>query len=324
MEKKEKVIKPDFEKPIEVSGYEEIKTNVNEARKGFLTKHSNLIKKNKISSGIFFVVAIGMVFLGYFLPKLIGLSIGLICASMVVVWLYTRYQRKMMDEAVSEYLYAYSINCNSYLYSGEDFKDIEIGYKQRPDHELLKKFYICDDISQIISRELVTGKMYGHDFIAADVSLKSGDAKKQRNMKALLVGKAIVFNYSFQEEGRTLLYLKGCGDAAPTKLDDVNKVSINKLKEKWEVYTSHKNYQKIFTDSVIKALNKIDCDDTLNDVVISIVPGHVLIGLSYCDAAMVIPMQNDYETTYFEHKVEDFEKVKLLNKALIENENIKK
>ena len=38
-----------------------IKTNVNEARKGFLTKHSNLIKKNKISSGIFFVVAIGLI-----------------------------------------------------------------------------------------------------------------------------------------------------------------------------------------------------------------------------------------------------------------------
>ena len=322
MEKKEVVVKPDFVGPIEVHDYSEIKDNVNEARKQFITNHDAIIKKNKIASGIFFVIAIGLVILGYFLPKLLGLSFGLVCASLLVVWLFTRYQRKQMDALVTEYLYQYSLNCNSYMYTGEDITDVEIGFKQSPDHQIIKLLNISDNVSQIVSRELVKGKMDGHNFSAADVSLKEGDAKRQRNMKALLVGKLFVFDYSFKDEGRTLLYLKGCGDASPTKLDDVNKVEVSKLKKEWEVYTSHKEYNKIFSADLIKALNKLECDDTLNDIVISIVAGHILIGLSYCDEAMIIPMRNEYETKHFEHKVNDFEIVKLINKALIDNSNI--
>lgn len=322
MEKKEIEVKPEFVEPIEVDDYSQIKKGVNEARINFLENHKKVMKKNKIASGIFFVLAVGLVIVGYTWNKFLGLCFGVVCAALVVVWLYTRHQRKILDGAVADYLYAYSLYCNSYMYKDEHIKNIQIGYKQHPDPEVLKKFNIADNVSQIVSRELIKGNMFDHDFIAADVSLKSGNPKKQRDMKALLVGKAFIFDYKFNEEGRTFLYLKGCGDAAPTKLEDVNKVEVNKLKKEWEVYTSHKNYNKIFTESFVKALNKFETDKVLNDIVISIVDGHILVGLSYCDEAMVIPMHNEYDTKFVEHKVEDFKIVKLINKSLIENSDI--
>ena len=324
MKKEQVVTRPDFVEPIEVRDYTEIKNKVNEARKIFLAKHDKLMKKNKIASGIFFVLAVGLVIVGYTLEELLGLSFGVVCAALLLVWFYTRHQRKQMDLAVTDYLFEYSLYCNSYMYNDKDVKNVQIGFKQNPDHEILKEFHISNAVSQIVSRELVKANMYEHDFIAADVSLKEGEPRKQKNMKALLVGKAFIFNYSFEEEGRTFIYLKGCGDAAPTKLEDVNKVEVNKLKNEWEVYTSHKNYQKIFSDSFVKALNKLECDNVLNDIVISVVKDKVLVGFSYSDEAMVIPMHNEYETKHIEHKVEDFKTLKLINKALIDNSNFKK
>ena len=43
--------------------------------------------------------------------------------------------------------------------------------------------------------------------------------------------KVYTLNYSFVNEGRTLLYLKGCGDATPTKLEDVNQINVPSLKK---------------------------------------------------------------------------------------------
>ena len=133
-----------------------------------------------------------------------------------------------------------------------------------------------------------------------------------------------MLDYSFKDEGRTFVYLKGCGDATPTKLSDVNKVDVNGLKKEWEVYSSHKNYTRIFNSSMVKALNKINCNSTLNDLVISIVEDKVLVGFSYSDEAMIIPMNKDFETNHLEIKKENFEFLKEVNKSLLENSEFKK
>ena len=115
--KKEQVISNNESvQPIEIKDYQEVKQKVNEARKEFVAKHNQIMKINKIVSGVFFVIAIGLAIAAYFVPDLIGLMIGLVCGTLAVLWFFTRLQRKKIDLAVADYLYAYSINCNSYLY----------------------------------------------------------------------------------------------------------------------------------------------------------------------------------------------------------------
>ena len=324
MENNEKVVIADFVSPVEINNADEAKLKVNETREKFLEVHNKVMKKNKIASGIFFAITIAIVLIGYFVPDLMGLCFGLICAGLAFIWIFTRRQRKELDAAVSSYLYGYSLYCNSYMYDKEDVTDLEIGYKQRPDVEVVNKLSISDEVTVINSRDLVKGKMYGLDFQAADCSLKTGNPKKESMQKALFVGKIYMLDYSFVGEGRTFMYLKGCGDATPTKLGDVNKIGVPGLKKDWEIYTSHKGYERIFTSDFVKALNKIECNDTVNDVVISIVEDKVLIGFSYCDEAMIIPMNRDFETKHLEVKKVNYNQFKAINKALIDNTNFKK
>ncbi|MBE6142543.1 MAG: hypothetical protein E7177_00955 [Erysipelotrichaceae bacterium] len=324
MEKKENLIIPEQSQPVEVENLEVVKTKVNEAREQFLKTHDSVMKKNRIASTIYFGITIGLVILGTFVENLMGLSFGIIIAGLIIIWIYTRHQRKVMDAGTQLYLYSYSLYANSYMYGKEDVKDINFEYKRHIDTELIKKINIVDDINIINSRDIVTGKMYDQPFLASDVSLKVGNPRRLKEQKALFVGKVYTLNYSFVNEGRTLLYLKGCGDATPTKLQDVNQINVPSLKKEWQVYTSHKGYEKIFTSGLIKALNKLECNDVMNDVVISIADGVVIVGFSYSDEAMVIPMRNEYETKHLELKEENYKVFKMINKALIENDNFVK
>ena len=322
MENKEQSVVSNFVNPVEINGKEDVKENVNKAREEFLQTHAKVQKFNRIVSGIFFVLTFGLIILGNTVSKLLGLCIGIVCVGFLFVWLFTRKQRKMLDEAVAVYLYNYSLYCNSYIFENVD--NVEIGYKEKPEVEDVKKLNISDDVTVINSRDVVKGKLEGKEFISADVSLKTGHPRKEREQKALFVGKVYMLNYSFKDEGRTLLYLKGCGDAAPTKLNDVNKVDVDGLKKDWEVYSSSKNYSKIFNSAMTKTLNKISCNNTLNDVVISISEDKVLVGFSYSDEAMIIPMNREYETKHLEIKRENFESFKEINKILLDNSEFKK
>ena len=323
MEIKENEVVSNYVSPVEIKEKEEVKENINKAREIFLEQHIKTQKTSKIISGVFFALTIVFVILGNYLPKLLGVSFGVICAGLVGIWLLTRRQRKIMDEVIAKYLYAYSLNCNSYIFD-KDVEDVQIGYKEKPDVEDVKKLCISDEIAVINSRDVVKGKIEGKEFLSADVSLKTGNPKKEREQKAVFVGKVFMLDYSFKDEGRTFVYLKGCGDASPTKLSDVNKVDVNGLKREWEVYSSHKNYSRIFNSSMLKALNRISCNSTLNDLVISIVEDKVLVGFSYSDEAMIIPMNKDFETNHLEIKKENFEFLKEVNKSLLENSEFKK
>ena len=321
MEKKETVIIPEISEPVEVENLDVVKTKVNEAREKFLSVHKNVMKKNRIISTIYFGITIGLVLLGTFVEKLMGLSFGVICAGLIFVWIYTRKQRKEMDAGTQGYLRDYSLYTNSYMYGKEDVEDVKIAYSQKVEKDLINKINLSNEEYIINSRDVVTGKMYSHNFLTCDVSINSGAAKRPREQKILFVGKLFSLNYKFVSEGRTLLYLKGCGDATPTKLEDVNEVRVTSLKKEWQVYTSCKDYEKIFNSSLIKALNKLECNETLNDIVISIADGTVLVGYSYSDEAMVIPMNTTYETKQFEEKVDNYKVFKDINKALIDNNN---
>lgn len=322
MEKKENVVVSSFVGPVEIKETNEIKENINKAREEFLKTHIKTQRTSKIISGVFFALTIAFVILGNYLPKLLGVSFGVICAALVGVWFFTRKQKKVIDVAIAKYLYVYSLYCNSYVF--DEVNDLQIGYKEKPNVEDVKKINISDEITTINSRDVVKGKIEGREFTSADVSLKTGNPKKEREQKTLFVGRIFELNYSFKDEGRTFVHLKGCGDAAPTKLNDVNTVDVNGLKKEWEVYSSHKNYQKIFNSNMLKILNKISCNNTLNDLVISIVEDKVLIGFSYSDEAMIIPMNKDFEINHLEVKKENFVFLMELNKVLLENSEFKK
>jgi len=119
------------------------------------------------------------------------------------------------------------------------------------------------------------------------------------------------------------MYLRGCGDAEPTSLGDVNEVSVEELSLQWKVYSSNDNYKKIFSKPLISALNHISTDEMMNDVIISITNDKFLVGLSYSDKMMIIPLNDSFDASGIEHYKNDIEKVIEVAKAINKNKYLK-
>jgi hypothetical protein len=292
---------------------------IEESRKTFFATHNKIMKTNRIVGICFIVIMLAVIVLSYVIPSLTLVLFIAVAVFFVGILLFTRFARKKMDQAVGLYLTTYSSYSDSYLYDGEPFSDILYGFKVKPDAQVMAKMDFKNELFHIGSRDLVKGKMNGRTFEVADVSYKTGKPKDKKTHKTVFVGKVINLPYKNSSTGRTLCYLKGCGDAEPDKLADVNMVEIKGLDTKWKVYSSCSGCNSIFNHQLVTALNQFNCDEMLNDIIISIESEQILIGLSYSDSYMIIPMEKEFDANGISHYKNDLMIVGKIEQALSEN-----
>lgn len=301
---------------IDVSNEDELNTFVNKARVEFKEEHDRLLKYNKVLGIVLFVAMIAILIVGFIYPDaIVYLLIG-IAIYFVLVFALTRYQRRKMDESVKKYLNVYSLYTESYSYDPSVYKNVTIKFEEKLDKEVVDKLAYVNDCIEIGSRNIVRYSLNGTSCYTGDVSIKTGEKKVRKTHRVGFVGKLVVMPYELKSEGRILCYLKGCGDATPNNLEDVNKIDVHDLSSSWEVYASNESLKQVFTSSVVKVLNAFSCDNLLNDVLISFNEGSLLIGLSYSDDLMVIPLEKDFNGAGFTHFKKDMELVADLYKAL--------
>lgn len=313
-----------FIKPVEVKSKEETELKINEARKAFHAAYNKEITKNRITGFAFLAVMIAVVVIAWLLPSYVQYVLIGAIALFLGVLVLTKFARRNMDIAVGDYLQNYGLLSDSYVYDNADFEDIEMGFRVKPSEDVVRSMEFKKDICGIGSRDTIKGKMAGLSFKTSDVSVKTGDIKSRKTQKTVFVGKMIVFDASVKEEGRVLLYLKGCGDATPDAIDDVKKVDIPSLNYEWEAYSSMDSYSKIFTKPVVDALNAFKCDEMMNDVIVSFQKDRTIVALSYSDNLMIIPMENDFKVDGVEHYKQDMEKVISFAKAISKNKSFVK
>jgi hypothetical protein len=301
---------------IEVATEEELNASVNKAREEFKLEHDKLLKYNKILGIVLFVAMMAILVVGFIFPDaIVYLLIG-IAVYFILVFALTRWQRKKMDEGVKKYLNVYSLYTESYSYDQSTYKDVTIKFEEKLDREVVDKLDYVNNCIEIGSRNIVRFTLNGIKGYTGDVSIKTGEKKARKTHKVGFVGKLVVLPLDIKSEGRILCYLKGCGDAEPNKLDDVNKIDIPELSNDWNVYVSNDSLKKVFTSKVVRALNDLSCDNLLNDVLISFNEGQLLIGLSYSDDLMVIPLEKEFNSNGFNHFRDDMNKVAILYDAL--------
>ncbi len=294
---------------IEVSSEEELKASVNKAREEFKVEHDKLLKYNKILGGVLFVAMIAILVVGMIYPDAITYLLIGIAVYFILVFALTRWQRKKMDDGVKKYLNVYSLYTESYAYDPSTYKDVTIKFEEKLDKEVVDKLEYVNDCIEIGSRNIVRYTLNGTKGYTGDVSIKTGEKKVRKTHKVGFVGKLVILPLELKQEGRILCYLKGLGDAEPSKLDDVNKIDIPELSSAWSVYASDDSLAKVFTPKLVKELNGLSCDSILNDVLISFNEGQLLIGLSYSDDLMVIPLEKEFDSTGFNHFRNDMNKV---------------
>lgn len=301
---------------IDVSDENELNKSVNKARVEFKEEHDRLLKYNKVLGIVLFVAMIAILVVGLIYPDVVVYLLIGIAVYFVLVFALTRYQRRKMDECVKKYLNVYSLYTESYSYDPSIYKNVTIKFEEKLDREVVDKLAYVNDCIEIGSRNIVRYLLNGTSCYTGDVSIKTGEKKVRKTHRVGFVGKLVVMPYELKSEGRILCYLKGCGDATPNNLDDVNKIDVHDLSSSWEVYASNEDLKKVFTSSVVKALNAFSCDNILNDVLISFNEGSLLIGLSYSDDLMVIPLEKEFVGTSFTHFKEDMKLVADFYKSL--------
>ena len=311
-----------FYDAIEVGEREEVQEKINDARKVFKEIHKNVMSRNKIIGIVFMVIMLGMAVLAYIFPGIVMYMFFGVIAFFIVVLILSKSLRGKMDVAVGDYLFAYGINSDSFVYKHNDIKDVKMGFRNKPDEEVIRSLAFKEKVFHIGSRDVIKGTMAGINFETADVSIKTGEPKDRKTHKTVFVGKVITLSTEIKDEGRVLLYRKGCGDAEPDNLSDVNEVKVSSLSEEWKVYSSNDNYEKIFTEKVIDALNSLSVDELLNDIIVSFQKERIMVALSYADSLMVIPLENDFNIDGVDHYKKDVEKVVELVKAIKSNKYI--
>lgn len=325
IEKKEETVTFDgFIDSIEVGDSADVAKKVNEARLDFSAVHKQEMKKNRIIGIVFLVVMVGSVALAYALPQAITYMFIAIVAFFILSLVLSKKSRSKMDIAVGEYLNAYGSQSDSYVYNHESINDVKMGFRNKPDEEVIRSLDFKEKVFHIGSRDVIKGTMDGIPFITADASIKTGEQKDRKTHKTVFVGKVIEFKTGIEDEGRVLLYLKGCGDADPDKLSDVNMVTIDGLSDEWKVFSSNKNYDKIFTKDIVDSLNAFKTNDIMNDLIISFQKERVMVALSYADSLMIIPLESEFKMDGIEQYKKDIEKVTAFAKALNKNKYIKK
>ena len=213
----EKISLDSFTPATEVGDKKSVEKEINDARIAFASVHKDVMKKNRIMGIVFLIVMVGALVLAYILPKAINYMFIALFAFFIVVVVLTRLSRKKMDNAVGEYLRAYGSQSDSYVYKNEDIKDVEMAFRAKPDDEVLRSLEFKNDVFAIGSRDVIKGKMGDINFLSSDASYKVGNAKDKKTHRTVFVGKVVQFDSKIKDEGRVLLYMKGCGDAEPDK-----------------------------------------------------------------------------------------------------------
>ena len=247
-------------------------------------------------------------------PKLqTGLTIGIAVLALAGTYGYSVYVRRKFDKKMREYFELYFRSCNEYVFGEEPFSDVEL---QSPGKITLDEFNECGlykDVIESGSRGLTTFKYNNLEMSIVDCA---GNVKAEKRMKPVFVGKMLRAPAKYDGDIPVIIYLKGNDRSLPpTNLEGIHSVQED---DRMVVYTEYKDWKKVLTGPVEKALAGIKTGKILVDVAISIKGGKVFVMMGYDDPLMILPLQNSFDskpTQSFKHDMGEVCKlIEALNK----------
>ena len=245
-------------------------------------------------------------------PKLqTGLTIGVAVLALGLTYGYSVYVRKKFEKKMRDYFELYFNCCNEYVFGEKGFSDVEL---QKPGKITLDEFNECGlykDVIESGSRGMTTFKYNG---VKASIVDCAGNVKAEKRMKPVFVGKMLRTTAKYDGELPVIVYLKGNDRALPpTNLEGIHNVLED---QQMVVYSEYKDWKKVLTGPVMKALAAIKTGKILVDVAISIKGGKTFIMLGYDDPLMVLPLQTTFDSRPTESYKKDIEAVVRLIEAL--------
>ncbi len=274
---------------------EEMCAKIEETRLNFFNLYKRQKRINLIVMLVFLAVIVLFMVLFGTDPSKFSYALVAIVIYFAFMWIYSKKMRTILNEAVDKYISTYSRLVDSYVFNQENVSDVEIFFHRKVELDQVKRARVVKDINHVGSRDLIEGKMFDISFVASDLLINTLVAGEKKP-KPVFIGKYFEFDdINLTKEGRTLIYLQGNEQSVgPSDINDLEKVNIDGLKDKFKVYSSEKEPQKILNLEMINALNAFEPNDDLIDLFISFNEDKAYIGLSYSDELMVIPLMKEF------------------------------
>ena len=282
----------------------------------------NVIYKKSKRINIILLIAVAIIFvLAVVLSSYIGnwyiliLAIGLI-GYFVASSLFSRSSEKKLTEIGTNSLKEYFTIADSYYYQNPAFKDVAFDYNSKLNASYFTSLNLFKNVSTVAGRDLIVGTLDDINFVSGDGSIKTLETNEKGKKLSCIVfyGKASFINKTYVDEGRLIVYLKGKGNDAPTKVDDLE-VKDNILSDRFIVYTSNGN-EKILSKEVVSALERYEISDNLLDLFITFDTRHTSFLFSYRDEIMNISVDQPINKDYLDQHRNDIEKMVEVVRAL--------
>lgn len=224
---------------------------------------------------------------------------------------YAVFVRKKFDKKMKSYFELYFTCINEYALSEKGFSNVEL---QKPGKITLEEFNECllyKNVYEAGSRGLTTFKYNDTEMSIVDCA---GNIKDAKRIRPVFVGKMVRAKASYKGEKPVIVYIKGNERSLPpTNLEGIK---AQEEDTKMVVYSDYKDYKKVLTTDVRKALAALKTEEVLVDVAVCIYQSKVFIMLGYDDPLMVLPLQNEFNPGPTEKYKKDIEAVAKLVEAL--------
>ena len=281
------------------------------------TAFAKQFNKQKIINGCVLGATLLAIILTYvFLLEKVVIALIIMVSAIVTAIVFSTLVKKKMDRFTNEYIeYFYSTQTKYVFNNNVNYIDVvSHPFEKLKPEEFVNAGFVLN-VSHIGSRNTLYGQVSGLYFKAVDCVAK---VTTNRITETAFLGKYFMIELDKEVNGKTLIYMgpQAQEGAGPNDLDGLDQVIVPGQPSDVVVWSSNKQFKKILTPGVIKAIKAFEPNAYLEDICFSIKSNALYVAVSYTNDMMVLPLLNGYQIEPTYQYKEDTEKLAVLVKEL--------
>lgn len=284
------------DQPIEIID-KPIFHQIDDRRKAFVERY----RKFKLTRNIVLFVALALItggMIGFnFIPEIgIWIGIGLVFLVLVGVWLLNKFLIvKKAEEDTHSYVVQTVNDFNTYSFDEKYYSDLKMHDDMEISLEEFQAANIYQDLSNVSSRNVLTGKIFDHDFHCASLAgyVTKEDEKGRKKSVPIFVGKYLSVNVDLKVDDLILIYIKGKSNLVevPSVASSMNVLSDNNT---YTIYGKQEDKKAILNSRALGVLKQFKVNKYFLDLSISIQKNAIVFAIDYDDEVMNIPLFNNF------------------------------
>jgi hypothetical protein len=297
------------EKPIVKTAEDEsLEADINAKRLEY-KKYADKQKKINIiiTSGVVVVLVAAFICMMVFssVDWVTYVAIGAMACVLVVTYLSSKIMKKKLMANAEIYINYMYDKTSKYIYDDKDIKDLTATPKGSLEDKWFLDAHFYTNIKNTKSRNFAHFKIGSVEYDVCDLA---GNTTIKNKLSPKFLGRYYSMKANYKTDGKVSIFqLKGGALSIP--LDDIEDLKLIEGNDDYVLYSNDPNCNKIFSQKLIKELEKFKVENPLIDIIFSVKDNLISLGIDYVDEFLNIPVDKDFSIRYTQVSKQDFKKV---------------